>query len=435
MHHPEDQAPQAAPDAALPTDGASTSPARASAHPSTPAGSSPVGAPPEGSPVRGRLSLRPLAWRRSGPATAPGDDAAQDEPVPEPTEATPTVSFRSPVSTGFLLTTGVLLALAVLGFLATNQQLLVMIMAALFIALGLDPIVRRFERWGAPRWAGVLVAALGLAAVAAAFISLLIPTAVEQSTQLAEEIPATVEEVMRSEWFLALDAQFHIQDAVRQHTDQLNGDGASVAALFGGIVGLGQTVLNSLFVTVVVVVLTLYFLSSLPHIKHWAYRLAPRSRRARVRELSEEVTSSVGLYVMGQTLVAALNATVAFIAMSIAGTPFAALLAFFAAIMAFIPLVGAMIGGTVITLISLLDSWQSAALFAAIYFVYLQVEAYVVSPRVMSRAVDVPAAVAVIAVIAGGTLLGVLGALMAIPTAAALLLIVREVFIPRQETR
>ena len=74
-------------------------------------------------------------------------------------------------------------------------------------------------------------------------------------------------------------------------------------------------------------------------------------------------------------------------------------------------------------------------MFAAVYFVYLQIEAYVISPRVMARAVSVPAAVAVIAVIAGGALLGVLGALMAIPLAAALLLLVREVFIPRQDAR
>ena len=84
---------------------------------------------------------------------------------------------------------------------------------------------------------------------------------------------------------------------------------------------------------------------------------------------------------------------------------------------------------------SLLESWQTAALFAAIYFLYLQVEAYVVSPRVMARAVAVPASVAVIAVIAGGALLGPLGAIMGIPTAAAILLLVREVFIPRQDER
>jgi predicted PurR-regulated permease PerM len=103
--------------------------------------------------------------------------------------------------------------------------------------------------------------------------------------------------------------------------------------------------------------------------------------------------------------------------------------------MAFIPLVGAMTGGLIITAISLIESWQSAAVFAAMYFVYLQIEAYVVSPRVMARAVAVPAAVAVIAVIAGGTVLGVLGALMAIPTAAAIMLLVREIVVPYQDHR
>lgn len=79
--------------------------------------------------------------------------------------------------------------------------------------------------------------------------------------------------------------------------------------------------------------------------------------------------------------------------------------------------------------------WQTAATFAAIYFVYLQVEAYLVSPRIMAHAVRIPAAVVVISVLAGGTLLGVLGALMAIPTAAAVMLLTREVLIRRQDAR
>ena len=353
-------------------------------------------------------------------------------PAVDPTEL---VVLSNPISTGFRLTTGVMLALALVWVLQANGQLLVWILAALFIALGLDPIVRRIERWGAPRWVGVLAAALGLAAVVGAFVALLVPTVVEQSTQLLANLPAAVEGVMATDWFRFLDEQFQIQHAVRDQTERLVAGGDSATAVFGGLVGFGQTVMNAVFSGVVVVVLTLYFLASLPHMKYWAYRLARRSNRPRVERLATEITSSVGHYVMGQTVVAALNGTVAFIALTIAGAPFAALLAFTAAGLAFIPLVGALIGGGILTAVCLLESWETAALFAAIYFVYLQIEAYVVSPRVMARAVAVPAAVGVIAVIAGGTLLGVLGALMAIPTAAAVLLLVREVFIPRQDAR
>ena len=366
------------------------------------------------------------------------EDRVDPESVPVDGAEDPAVAavvVESPVLTGFLLAVGVALAIGVVSVLRTNGQLIVWIAAALFIALGLDPLVRRVEAWGAPRWVGVLTAALGLAAVAGAFVALLVPTVIEQSTQLVQDLPAIIDGVMTAEWFVQLDEEFHLQEAVRAQTERLAADGVAVTDLFGGLLGFGQTVLNAVFSVLVVVVLTLYFLSSLPHMKYWAYRLAPRSRRPRIEALSEQITSSVGHYVMGQSFVAALNGAVAFTALAIAGAPFAVLLAAIAAFMAFIPLVGAAIGGTLLTLVSLLTSWQTAAVFAAVYFVYLQIEAYVISPRVMARAVSVPAAVAVIAVIAGGALLGVLGALMAIPLAAALLLLVREVFIPRQDAR
>lgn len=402
----------------------------------------PVGvaaAPPSHGPTpagRRRLPRLGSVLRRRRPFLE--EDRVDPESVPADGAADPAVAavaVASPVLTGFLLAVGVALAIGVVSVLRTNGQLIVWIAAALFIALGLDPLVRRVESWGAPRWVGVLTAALGLAAVAGAFVALLVPTVIEQSTQLVQDLPAIIDGVMGAEWFVRLDEEFHLQEAVRAQTERLAADGVAVTDLFGGLLGFGQTVLNAVFSVLVVVVLTLYFLSSLPHMKYWAYRLAPRSRRPRIEALSEQITSSVGHYVMGQSFVAALNGAVAFTALAIAGAPFAVLLAAIAAFMAFIPLVGAAIGGTLVTLVSLLTSWQTAAVFAAVYFVYLQIEAYVISPRVMARAVSVPAAVAVIAVIAGGALLGVLGALMAIPLAAALLLLVREVFIPRQDAR
>ena len=402
----------------------------------------PVGvaaAPPSHGPTpagRRRLPRLGSVLRRRRPFLE--EDRVDPESVPVDGAEDPAVAavaVESPVLTGFLLAVGVALAIGVVSVLRTNGHLIVWIAAALFIALGLDPLVRRVESWGAPRWVGVLTAALGLAAVAGAFVALLVPTVIEQSTQLVQDLPAIIDGVMSAEWFVRLDEEFHLQEAVRAQTERLAADGVAVTDLFGGLLGLGQTVLNAVFSVLVVVVLTLYFLSSLPHMKYWAYRLAPRSRRPRIEALSEQITSSVGHYVMGQSFVAALNGAVAFTALAIAGAPFAVLLAAIAAFMAFIPLVGAAIGGTLLTLVSLLTSWQTAAVFAAIYFVYLQIEAYVISPRVMARAVSVPAAVAVIAVIAGGALLGVLGALMAIPLAAALLLLVREVFIPRQDAR
>ena len=364
----------------------------------------------------------------------PAGNGAPTQPVDRHDRPHSGLQFGSPVALGFLLTTGVGLALVIFTVISANQQLLVWIMASLFIALGLDPIVRRFESWGAPRGVGVSAAVLGLAALLAAFLALLVPTVIDQGTQFVQGLPGTIDEIMASAWFQELDRQFHVQEAIQA---QLAGGGAGgdPERLATTFVGIGTALMNAVSSTIVILVLTLYFLASLPHIKYWAYRLAPHSKRARVEYLAEEITSSVGHYVMGQSLVALLNGVVAFIALMIVGAPFPALLAFVAALFAFVPLVGAMLGGILLTLISLTVSWQTAAVFAAIYFLYLQIEAYVVSPRVMRRAVAVPATVAVIAVIAGGTLLGVLGALMAIPTAAAVMLLLREVFIPRQDRR
>ncbi|QCU78406.1 AI-2E family transporter [Citricoccus sp. SGAir0253] len=374
-----------------------------------------------GARPRPRFELRPESEQGAEGEAAPAVDRQR------------LVSWAHPVQTGFLLTVGVGLALLLYGILSANTQLLVWIGAALFIALGLDPLVRRIEGWGAPRGVGVAAAVLLLAALLTAFFSLLIPTVVEQTTTFIGDLPRMVSDFLESQFLHDLDARFGIRELAATEMEKFVGNSANVTAIFGGLFGVGSAIVNTGFSVLIVLVLTLYFLVSLPAMKYWAYRLAPRSRRHRVEYLGEEITSSVGLYVIGQSLVAVLNGFVAFVAISIAGIPFGALLAFFAGLMAFIPLVGALTGGVIITLIALAGGWQQAVVFAAIYFIYLQVEAYFVSPRVMSKAVAVPGSVAVIAVIAGAALLGVLGALMAIPLAAAVMLVVKEVLIPRQD--
>lgn len=345
------------------------------------------------------------------------------------------VTVQHPIRTGFLFTVGIGLALGLYLVATLNSSLLVWIGAALFIALGLDPIVRKVESWGAPRGVGVLGALAIFAGILGLFFSQLIPLVARQTTLFINDLPTLVDQFIASEFFQDLDARYAVQEWFNTEVNRFVSDASNVTNLFGGIFGVGTAILTTGFSALVIFVLTLYFLVSLPTIKQWMYHLVPRSRRDRVEMLSERITSSVGHYVIGQSMVAVLNGGVAFIAVSIAGVPFAALMAFFAGLMAFIPLVGAMIGGIIISLISLAVGWQAALIFAIIYFIYLQVEAYFVSPRVMSRAVAVPSSVAVIAVIAGGTMLGVLGALIAIPTAAAVLLLLREVLLPYQDAR
>jgi predicted PurR-regulated permease PerM len=279
------------------------------------------------------------------------------------------------------------------------------------------------------------VSLLILAGLVVGFFATLIPTIVNQTSQIAERAPGYADDFLNSELFRTVDRQFQVRDRVSAEINNFFTDSEAVGGIFGGVLGVGTVILNGLFGALIVLVLTLYFLASLPSMKKWAYRLAPRSRRPRVQSLSEEITRSVGMYVIGQACVALLNGIFAFVVMSIVGVPFSVLLAFIVVLLAFIPLVGALIAAGFVSLIALTVSWQTALLFAIPYIAYLQFEAYFISPRIMQRAVAVPGAVAVIAVIAGGSLLGVLGALIAIPTAAAVMLLLKEVFIARQDSQ
>lgn len=338
-----------------------------------------------------------------------------------------------PIHFGFMFSVGV--GIALLGyFILTNVgELLVWIGAALFIALGLDPVVRWLGARRIPRPAGIAITVLGLAAIVIGFFATLIPTIVRQTSEIVTNAPGYVDKFLESDFFVSIEDQFHVRERIEDEVNKFFTNADALGGVFGGVLSVGTVIANGLFGALIILVLTLYFLSSLPSMKKWAYRLAPRSRRRRVETLSEEITSSVGNYVIGQGLVALLDATYAFIVMSITGVPFSVLLAFVVALLAFIPLVGPPIALVLVSLVALTVSWQTAVVFALFYVAYLQFEAYFVSPRIMQRAVAVPGAVAVIAVIAGGTLLGVLGALIAIPTAAAVLLLLKEVFISRQD--
>ena len=363
---------------------------------------------------------------------APEADQDNDE-EPQFGHPGPRMSPQHPLYMGFMGTVGVGLALLVYWIGSHTTQLLLWIVAALFIALGLEPVVGWLENRKIPRPAGILVSVAVLMGAVVGFFATLIPTIVEQVSEIVQQAPDWVRNFMDSDFFRSLDNQFGIRDRITEELDKFVKDPAAMGGIFGGVVGFGSTVANALFGTLIVLVLSLYFLAALPAMKKWGYRLAPRSRRKRVAALSEEISRSVGNYVFGQACVALLNATFAFIVMSIVGVPFALLLAFVVALLAFIPLVGGMIAGIVVVLVSLTEGWQAAAVYAVCYFAYLQFEAYFISPRIMQKAVAVPGAVAVISVIAGGSLLGVLGALIAIPTAAAVLLLVREIYIVRQD--
>lgn len=209
-------------------------------------------------------------------------------------------------------------------------------------------------------------------------------------------------------------------------------DGSLIGQLFGGVLGAGRMLINGIFQFFTILILTLYFLSALPRIKQAAYAAVPASRRPRIVSLSEEIMRRAGAYAAGQGLVATINGVCSFIMMSIVGIPYAAVLAVVVGLLGLIPMVGATIGAVVVGMIAFLNEPRHALIVAIYYIVYQQLENYVVVPRIMTSTVSVPGALTVVAALAGGTLLGVIGALLAIPVAAGLLLLYEEVLLPRQ---
>ncbi|WGW10475.1 AI-2E family transporter [Saxibacter everestensis] len=345
----------------------------------------------------------------------------------------PPFNVGNPLYFGFVGAVGVLLAIMLWQLVGRLSDVLSLIVCALFIALGLEPVVAWLVKKKLPRPVAILAVFGVLIAAIAGFISSIVPTISSQTSDLLAAAPQYVNDVMNSRWFIDLNEQFGLINGATEELERRLSDSETITALLGGVVGAGRAVFSGAFGIFTVLVLTLYFLASLPLTKEWLYRLAPRSRRERTRLLGDEIMNNIGRYVSGQVLIASLNGVCTYIMLSIVGIPYATILAVVAALFGLIPLVGATIGAVIIVIISLFQSWQSALVVLIYYVAYQQLENYVIQPRVMSRAVSVPGAVAVIAALCGGALAGVLGAITAIPVAAAVMLLIREVLIPRQD--
>ncbi len=357
------------------------------------------------------------------------------------------MKIHNPFRVALLATLGVGVGLLIIGSVQNLSTILLYVGTALFLSLGLDPVVSFLERRGLPRWAAVLVTILAVLGVFTGIIFMVVPIIVSQIGQLVFQI----EQLLQPGRWNEIVAQ--VQTWVSQTLPWLKIDDvwASIQRWFTTLdVGSISTMIGNSLLTgagavaaglggaFIVLILTIYFTASTPSLKSAVYQLVPASKRARFIELSEKITDSVGYYVMGQVSLGVINGVLSAIFLSIINAPFPAVLAVVAFFFSLIPLVGTLTGSTIIVLTCLLPGLgsPSAALIALIYYlVYMQIEAYVVSPRIMNRAVSVPGSVVVISALAGGALLNLLGALIAIPVAASILIIYREVVIPRQNER
>ena len=342
---------------------------------------------------------------------------------------------RSPFKLGFVTTLGVLIALLVGGMIAQLSTVIMYVVGALFIALGLDPVVRWLDRRGVKRPIGIAAVFLGFIVIVAGALALIIPMIGNQIGLLMRRAPGLVRQVQSQEWFDDMQARFggfvDLEELLRAGQD-IVGNPDNWAQVAGGVWQAGVGIATGATATLIILVLTLYFLSSLSTIKRGFYLLVPRSTRAKVMDITEQVTESIGGYVSGMVILALINSVLGFIMMSIVEVPFAGLIAVFVFLLALIPLIGSVAATVLVTVVALFESPTAAIIAGVYYLVYMQIEAYLLTPRVMNRVVSVPGSLVVIGALTGGTLLGLLGALIAIPVTAMVLMIIKQVWIPKQ---
>ncbi len=329
---------------------------------------------------------------------------------------------RSPFFIGMAAAAGVAVTYGLAELTIRARSVLVLIGLALFIAAGLDPAVSWLTRHGVRRWLAVIMTLLAVAGAVAAFLAAAIPPLAAQATALAAELPRYMHSLQDHNSQLGkLDAQYHIQQRLSR---LISTRGSS---LIGGVLGAGELVLSAASALLIVAVLAVYFLADMPRIKLFAYRLAPHSRRTRVILIGDEIFAKVGGFVLGNFLTSVIAGHGTYLWMLAFGLPYPILLGLFVAFMDLIPVIGSTIGGAVVTLVALTVSLPVAALTLGFYVAYRLAEDYLLVPRVMGRTVRVPGVVSVVAVLVGGALMGIIGALVAIPAAAALRLLLEEV--------
>jgi predicted PurR-regulated permease PerM len=348
-------------------------------------------------------------------------------------EAGKPVDTTHPFYFGFMVTIGALLALTTLRALASASAVFILIIVSIFLAAGLNPAVLFFQNRGLKRGAAVGAVMACVLIFVAAFIAIAVPPLLDQGNQLIDNAPQLIKDLNNNAFINDLNIKYGVIDSLQTRVDSIIKDGQFAITAFGGVIGVGKAVVSGLVSTITILTLTLYFLASLPQVVEISLKFVPASRRNRVSKLVNAIISRVGSFVGGQAIIAALAAMFILIMGLIIGMPYAGPLAVIVLVCGFIPLIGHFIGMTIVTLVSLTASISIAAVALASYIIYVQIENYLITPRIMKRSLSIPGLVTIIAALLGTSLLGLIGGLLAVPIAAAILLILDEVVFPRAD--
>jgi predicted PurR-regulated permease PerM len=311
-------------------------------------------------------------------------------------------------------------------------NIVILVLMSLVLAIGLDPAVRWIERRGRSRGRGVTIIFLGALAVVILFASLVIPPLVTQVGELADDIPGYVERLSRRDD--ALGRYFQENDVADQLQRFVKDLPKKITTSFGTIVGVAGKVGGALFNILTVAILTIYFMLSLPRMRRTAVVWFAPETRDRAEAVMDQAILRIGAYVAGILTTASIAGTSALIFFWILGLfdigiPFAVPLAVFSGLLGLIPAVGAYIGAAPAVIVGFFQEPITGVLILIYFIVYQQVENYVIQPRIMKNAVNLSPVAVVISTLVLGSLAGFAGAVLALPAAATMKVILVEVFL------
>ena len=365
--------------------------------------------------------IKKVTKRAAKPAQTPADFGVAGVPI----------NKSHPYYFGFVATLGALTAIVLMRALASVSQIFILILIALFLATGLNPAVEALRRRNMSRVTAVTIIFPSVIAFVVFFALVVAPPVISQGTQLINKAPTLLSDLTNNATINKLNDQYGIIDTLQSKLTSITSDGTLLISAFGGVIGVGKSVLSGFFTFLTILVLTLYFITSLPQAVNLGLSLVPASRRARVGHLTNAIIARVGSFVGSQIVIAAMASIFVFVLSLVLGLPSPVAIGMIVFVCGLIPLVGHFLGSGIVTIIALTQSIAVGVIAFVAYVVYVQIENYVVTPRIMKRTLAVPGAVTIISALIGSSLLGLVGGLLAVPVAASIILILDEVVIPR----
>lgn len=303
---------------------------------------------------------------------------------------------------------------ALLWLLWVSRGIVLWVIVAALLATAINPAVNQLQRRGGlPRSLAIGVVYLAGLGVATGIAFVLVPPLIEAGQDLAADLPGYLDTLSESRLVQRLDDDYDVLARVESGLTNALADVAGPSTA----VEITQTVLNGIIALVSIAVVC--FLLSLygPKGRAWLMTQLHGEARVRAERIADRCYQVVAGYVVGTICVATVGAIAAYVFLTIAGVPFAPLLAFWAFIATFVPLVGATVGGIPYVIVAFFEGWPVGVAAVAFLVVYQQIENNVIQPWIHKHTVRLNALWIILAVLVGTQVLGIVGALVAIPTA------------------